>query len=84
MAYSSLLLDQVLSHIHERTSQQEFRRVEAMQILNSLTSFLASFEGENNALQTLSNSSLAICRSAMLEVLEFGSKVEPLDNEYCI
>ncbi|OBT56984.1 hypothetical protein VE04_02557 [Pseudogymnoascus sp. 24MN13] len=84
MTYSSLLLDQVLSHIHERTSQQEFKRVEAMQILHSLTTFLASFEGEDNALKTLSDSSLAIGRSAMLEVLEFGSKVEPQDNEYCV
>ncbi|OBT80367.1 hypothetical protein VF21_00894 [Pseudogymnoascus sp. 05NY08] len=84
MAYSSLLLDQVLAHIHERTSQEEFRRVEAMQILHSLTLFLASFEGEGNALKTLSDSSLAIGRSAMLEVLEFGSKVEPQDNEYCV
>ncbi|OBT41202.1 hypothetical protein VE00_08123 [Pseudogymnoascus sp. WSF 3629] len=84
LAYSSLLLDQALSHIHERTSQQEFRRVEAMRILHSLTSFLASFEGEDNALKTLSDSSLAIGRSAMLEVLEFGSKVEPQDNEYCV
>ncbi|OBT87719.1 hypothetical protein VE02_04083 [Pseudogymnoascus sp. 03VT05] len=84
MAYSSLLLDQVLAHIHERTSQQEFRRAEAMQILHSLTLFLASFEGEGNALKTLLDSSLAIGRSAMLEVLEFGSKVEPQDNEYCV
>lgn len=61
-AYSSLLLDQVLAHIHERTSQQEFKRVEAVQILHSLISFLASFEGERNALKTLSDSSLAIGR----------------------
>ncbi|OBT68519.1 hypothetical protein VE03_01819 [Pseudogymnoascus sp. 23342-1-I1] len=84
MAYSSLLLDQVLTHIHESKSKQLFDRIEAMQILNTVTSFLESFEGEGYALQTISNSSLAICRSAMLEILDFGSQVQQEDNEHCI
>ncbi|KFY98270.1 hypothetical protein V498_01535 [Pseudogymnoascus sp. VKM F-4517 (FW-2822)] len=84
VAYSSLLLDQVLAHIHESKSQQLFNRIEAMQILNTVTSFLELFEGEGYALQTISNSSLAICRSAMLEILDFGSQVQQDDNEHCI
>ncbi|KAJ5923073.1 hypothetical protein N7516_010776 [Penicillium verrucosum] len=85
LAYASQLLDRVLVHIHTTQSNPLFDSVEAVQILKSLTSFLVTFQsGDSDPPHPLSDSALALCRSAMLETLEVGSHMNIPDNEYCI
>ncbi|KAJ5456729.1 hypothetical protein N7530_012003 [Penicillium desertorum] len=85
LAHASQLLDRVLVHIHTTQSNSLFDSVEAVQILKSLTSFLVTFQsGDSDPPHPLSDSALALCRSAMLETLEVGSHMNIPDNEYCI
>ncbi|PLB50136.1 hypothetical protein P170DRAFT_508355 [Aspergillus steynii IBT 23096] len=91
LVHASGLLGQVLTHIHENYQLISLpplngieTGIEALHILRSLTSTLATFQGESSTLDPLSSSSLAIYRrSAMLEVLEFGSHINLPANEYC-
>ncbi|OQE32501.1 hypothetical protein PENFLA_c001G09247 [Penicillium flavigenum] len=85
LAHASQILDRVLVHIHTTQSNPLFDSVEAVQILKSLTSFLVTFQsGESDPPHPLSDSALALCRSAMLETLEVGSHMTIPDNECCI
>ncbi|KAJ5882610.1 uncharacterized protein N7529_001282 [Penicillium soppii] len=85
LAHASQLLDQVLVHIHATKSHPLFNGAEAVQILKSVTSFLVTFQSDNsNPPHPLSDSALALCRSAMLETLEVGSHMAAPDNEDCI
>ncbi|CAP95657.1 Pc21g07600 [Penicillium rubens Wisconsin 54-1255] len=85
LAHASRLLDRVLVHIHTNQSNPLFDSVEAVQILKSLTSLLVTFQsGDSDPPHPLSDSALALCRSAMLETLEVGSHMNIPDNECCI
>ncbi|KAA8648398.1 fungal specific transcription factor domain-containing protein [Aspergillus tanneri] len=84
LAHASRLLDQVLVHVHATLSHPLFNEAEAVQILKSLTSFLMTFQSGDENLHPLSDSALALCRSAMLEILEVGSHMDIHDNECCI
>ncbi|KAJ9488006.1 hypothetical protein VN97_g5301 [Penicillium thymicola] len=84
LAHASQLLDQALVHVHVTQSHSLFDGVDAVQILKSLTWFLSTFENGDSNLHSLSDSALALCRSAMLETLEVGSHTYIPDNEYCI
>ncbi|KAJ5429460.1 hypothetical protein N7491_006476 [Penicillium cf. griseofulvum] len=85
LTHASHLLDRVLVHIHGTQSHPLFESVEAVQILKSLTSFLVTFQSDDSdPPHPLSDSALALCRSAMLETLEVGSHINIPDNEYCI
>ncbi|KAJ5269504.1 hypothetical protein N7505_005262 [Penicillium chrysogenum] len=85
LAHASQLLDRVLVHIHTTQSNPLFDTVEAVQILKSLTLFLVTFQSDDSdPPHPLSDSALALCRSAMLETLEVGSHMNIPDNECCI
>ncbi|KAJ5181747.1 hypothetical protein N7449_011894 [Penicillium cf. viridicatum] len=84
LAHASQLLNQVLVHVHLTQSNSLFDGIEAVQILKSLTSFLSTLQSGDSNPHPLSDSALAICRSAMLETLEVGSHTYIPDNECCI
>ncbi|CAI7631739.1 unnamed protein product [Penicillium viridicatum] len=84
LAHASQLLDQALVHVHVTQSHSLFDGVDAVQILKSLTSFLSTFQSDDSNPHPLSDSAVALCRSAMLETLEVGSQTYIPDNECCI
>ncbi|OQD61406.1 hypothetical protein PENPOL_c017G06052 [Penicillium polonicum] len=84
LAHASQLLDQALVHVHVTQSHSLVDSVDAVQILKSLTSFLSTFQSGDSNPHPLSDSALALCRSAMLETLEVGSHTYIPDNECCV
>ncbi|OQD95299.1 hypothetical protein PENSOL_c021G12066 [Penicillium solitum] len=84
LTHASQLLDQALVHVHVTQSRSLFDGVEAVRILKSMTSFLSTFQSGDSNPHPLSDSALALCRSAMLETLEVGSHTYIPDNECCI
>ncbi|CAI7579032.1 unnamed protein product [Penicillium palitans] len=81
LTHASQLLDQALVYVHVTQSYSIFDGVKAVQILQSLTSFMSTFQSGDSNPHPLSDSALALCRSIMLETLEVGSHMYISDNE---
>ncbi|UNI18604.1 hypothetical protein JDV02_004859 [Purpureocillium takamizusanense] len=83
LAHASRLLEQVLAHIHETTPHHEFNTAEAFQIIKTATAFMQTFSDGDPAENAILSSAMAVCRSAVMEILEFGSRVVQPDSEFC-
>ncbi|GJN75593.1 fungal zn(2)-Cys(6) binuclear cluster domain-containing protein [Purpureocillium lilacinum] len=83
LAHASRLLEQVLAHIHETTPHHEFNTAEAFQIIKTATCFMETFSDGDAAENAILSSAMAVCRSAVMEILEFGSRVVQPDSEFC-
>ncbi|KAJ5579116.1 hypothetical protein N7450_007983 [Penicillium hetheringtonii] len=84
LARASKLLDWVLIHLYATSPQDRSSGVEGVAILKCLTSFMTTFQNVELHPHPLSDSALAISRSAMIEALELGSHMINPDNYYCV
>ncbi|KAE8140492.1 hypothetical protein BDV38DRAFT_279993 [Aspergillus pseudotamarii] len=72
LAQASRILEQVLTHVHEPVQHMEFFNAEAIQILKTLSSFRGTVQDDNIVPHSLCCSAVAISRSALMTILEFG------------
>ena len=66
LAHASRLVEQALTHTHEVTPHHEFNTSEAIQIITTATSLMATFADGDPSERNVSSSSLALCRRLVL------------------
>ncbi|KAK6814506.1 hypothetical protein RU639_009480 [Aspergillus parasiticus] len=83
LAQASRILEQVLTHVHDPVQHMEFFNAEAMQILKTLKSFRGTVQDDYNVPHDLCCSAVAISRSALMTILEFGCSLKLSGSESC-
>ncbi|QMW30570.1 hypothetical protein F9C07_2231911 [Aspergillus flavus] len=83
LAQASRILEQVLTHVHDPVQHMEFFNAEAIQILKTLSSFRETVQEDYNVPHDLCCSAVAISRSALMTILEFGYSLKAPGLESC-
>ncbi|UDD59383.1 hypothetical protein AFCA_006803 [Aspergillus flavus] len=83
LAQASRILEQVLIHVHDPVQHMEFFNAEAIQILKTLSSFRETVQEDYNVPHDLCCSAVAISRSALMTILEFGCSLKAPGLESC-
>ncbi|KOC08234.1 hypothetical protein AFLA70_178g002061 [Aspergillus flavus AF70] len=83
LAQASRILEQVLTHVHDPVQHMEFFNAEAIQILKTLSSFRETVQEDYNVPHDLCCSAVAISRSALMTILEFGCSLKAPGLESC-
>ncbi|GAB1201502.1 hypothetical protein APSETT445_000076 [Aspergillus pseudonomiae] len=84
LAQASRILEQVLTHVHDPVQHMEFFNDEAIQILKTLSSFRGTVQDEDTVPHSLCYSAVAISRSALMTVLEFGCSFKASGMDSCV
>ncbi|KNG80510.1 hypothetical protein ANOM_010058 [Aspergillus nomiae NRRL 13137] len=84
LAQASRILEQVLTHVHDPVQHMEFFNDEAIQILKTLSSFRETVQDKDAVPHSLCYSAVAISRSALMTVLEFGCSFKASGIESCV
>ncbi|KAF5855255.1 hypothetical protein ETB97_009560 [Aspergillus alliaceus] len=84
LAQASRLLEQVLSHVHDPVQQMEFFNAEAIQILKTLGSFRGTVHDDCTVPHSLWYGPEALCRSALMTILEFGYTLKNPPSTSCV
>ncbi|KAE8361442.1 hypothetical protein BDV27DRAFT_28272 [Aspergillus caelatus] len=83
LAQASRILEQVLTHVHEPVQHMEFFNAEAIQILKTLSSFRGTVQDDNIVPHDRCCSAVALSRSALMTILEFGCSLTAPRPEPC-